>query len=411
MDFITDLPPSHKHDKIMVVVDKLTKYVVIVPTTGQLTEVGAANLFKESVITRFGMPRKVISDRDPLWRENFWKELLKSMGTERSLTTAHHPQADGQTEVMNRILIVALRAYANRESWAEYLQDFAMAYNSSVHTSTGYTPHYLLTGTEMRLPDIFHSPKVPWPRDDFEKDDTGNFIDEMIIHRQMAQESLLIAQNAVQNAQNKHRIPFEFKEGDKVLINPHSIELSGDWQAKGKKLEPRYEGPFEISEVIGPLTYRIRFPPDYEIHNVLNIEHLEPWKEPSERLGQSDTIPIKPRRPNNKEEWEVAEIVAERSFKPRKRDKRQLHYRAKWLYPDGVIRETGEWIKAKEFTNAQGAVSDWTSLPQEERKLRSEQANEALQRKTQAMLVQIHREHDPSQPQSKFCYWATSTIL
>ena len=175
-----------------------------------------------------------------------------------------------------------MRAYANRESWANYLQDFAMAYNSSINTVTGYTPHYLLTGTEMRLPDIFHNPRTPWPREEFEKDSTGNFIDEMIIHRQIAQESILIAQNVVQNAQNKNRIPFEFQIGDQVLLNPHSIQLSGDWQDKGKKLTPRYEGPFEITEKLGPLMYRLRLPPDWEVHPVFNIEHLEPWKEPSD---------------------------------------------------------------------------------------------------------------------------------
>jgi hypothetical protein len=105
---------------------------------------------------------------------------------------------------MNRILVITLHAYANRESWAEYLQDFAMAYNSSINTVTRYSPHYLLTGAEMRMPDVFHNPKIPWPRENFEREETSNFIDEMNIHRQIAQESILKAQNTVQNAQNKH---------------------------------------------------------------------------------------------------------------------------------------------------------------------------------------------------------------
>jgi hypothetical protein len=405
MDFISDLPESHGFNKIFVAVDKLTKYIIAVPTKGNLTEVGAATIFKDAIITRFGMPKQVISDRDPLWHENFWKELLQQIGSTRSLSTAHHPQADGQMEVANRILIVALRAYAEKGTWSEYLQDFVMSYNSSVNTVTGYTPHYLLTGTEMRLPDVFHSPKVPWPREHLEKEDTGNFIDKLIIHRQLAQESILMAQNAVQNAQNKHRIPFEFEVGNKVLINPHSIELSGDWQEKGRKLTPRYEGLFTMIEKIGPLTYRIALPPDWEIHNVLNIEHLEPWKEPLERLEQSDDILIKPRRPNSKEDWEVKEIVAELRFKPRGSKKRQLHYRAKWLYPDGVVRETGEWIKAKEFANAPEVVDIWTRLTPEEKQNRSKISNEQLLRHTKALLAQTLRRHDAQSSSSKFCYW------
>jgi hypothetical protein len=286
-----------------------------------------------------------------------------------------------------------------------------MAYNSSVNTATGYTPHYLLTGTEMRQPDVFHNPKVPWPREEFEKDATGNFIDELIIHRQLAQESILRAQNAVQNAQNKRRIPFEFEVGDKVLLNPHSIELSGDWQEKGKKLTPRYEGPFQIIEKLGSLTYRLRLPPDHEEWPVFNIEHLEPWKEPSERLGQSDTIPIKPRRPNNKEDWEVSEIVAEQMMKARGSKKRQLHYRAKWLYPDGVIRETGEWIKSKEFANAQEVVELWTRLTPEERKIRSRTSNEALLQQTRALLANIGRRHNLQRPQGKHNHWTITNSL
>ena len=81
MDFISDLPKSEGYNKILIDVDKLTKYLVIVPTTGNLTELGAAKLFHDHVITKFGMPKKVISDRDPLWRENFWKEVLKTVGT------------------------------------------------------------------------------------------------------------------------------------------------------------------------------------------------------------------------------------------------------------------------------------------------------------------------------------------
>ena len=220
-----------------------------------------------------------------------------------------------------------------------------------------------------------------------------------------------MAQNAVQNAQNKHRIPFEMEVGDKVLINPHSIELSGDWQEKGRKLTPRYEGPFTIIEKIGPLTYRIALPPDWEIHNVLNIEHLEPWKEPSERLGQTDSIPIKPRRPNSKEDWEVREIVAEGRFKAKGSKKRQLHYRAKWLYPDGVIRETGEWIKAKEFANAPEVVDIWTRLSSEERELRSRASNTQLVQKTRALLALTQRRHGTQTSQSKFCYWTITNSL
>ncbi|KIM21599.1 hypothetical protein M408DRAFT_33250, partial [Serendipita vermifera MAFF 305830] len=70
---------------------------------------------------------------------------------------------------------------------------------------------------------------------------------------------------------NKRRIPFEFNERDDVLVNPHTLKMSGIWQNQGHKLLPRFEGPFQIIEKLGPKTYRIAIPADWESHNVLNI--------------------------------------------------------------------------------------------------------------------------------------------
>jgi hypothetical protein len=111
MDFIPELPESNGFTNILVVVDKLTKYALFIPTTNEVTEVETAELFFNHVITHYGIPRQVITDRDTRWRGEFWKEICRLMGMQRALTTAHHPQADGQTEIMNQGLEIALRAY------------------------------------------------------------------------------------------------------------------------------------------------------------------------------------------------------------------------------------------------------------------------------------------------------------
>jgi hypothetical protein len=108
MDFIPELPLSDGFDNIFVIVDKLTKYAIFIPTTTTIGEKETAELFFHHIISKFGIPRQVILDRDTQWQGNFWKEICDRMGMTRSLTTAYHPQADGQTEVLNQSLKILL---------------------------------------------------------------------------------------------------------------------------------------------------------------------------------------------------------------------------------------------------------------------------------------------------------------
>src|ERR1700691_966196 len=91
----------------------------------------------------------------------FWKEICDRMGMARSLTTAYHPQADGQTEVLNQSLEILLRAYVgpSRDDWAKHLDALSLSYNSTPHTATGFAPAYLLRGyTPVTGSTILHSP-------------------------------------------------------------------------------------------------------------------------------------------------------------------------------------------------------------------------------------------------------------
>ena len=146
MDFIPELPLSNGFDNILVIVDKLTKYAIFIPTTVKINEVETARLFFKHVITKFGIPRQIISDRDTRWRGDFWKEICRLIGMKRSLTTSYHPQADRQTEVMNQGLEISIRAYIGpeRDDWSDLLDVLALSYNTSPHTATGFTPAYLL---------------------------------------------------------------------------------------------------------------------------------------------------------------------------------------------------------------------------------------------------------------------------
>ena len=148
MDFILELPSSSGFDNILVIMDKLTKYAIFIPTTISVTEVETAKLFLHHIISKFNISQQVIMDRDARWKGEFWKEICKRMGMVRSLTTAYHPQADGQTKVLNQYLKISLCAYVSpsRNDWVNYLDTLALSYNTTPHTATGFAPTYLLRG-------------------------------------------------------------------------------------------------------------------------------------------------------------------------------------------------------------------------------------------------------------------------
>jgi hypothetical protein len=112
MDFITGLPRTSKqHDSILVVVDKLTKAAHFIPlkTTHRATDV--ADIFLKEVARLHRIPKTIVSDRDPKFTSNFWKGLFKGFGTNMNFSTAHHPESDGQTERVNRVIEDTLRMY------------------------------------------------------------------------------------------------------------------------------------------------------------------------------------------------------------------------------------------------------------------------------------------------------------
>ena len=148
MDFILELPSSSGFDNILVIVDKLTKYTIFIPTTISITEVETAKLFFHHIISKFGIPQQVITDRDARWKGEFWKEICKRMGMIRSLTTAYHPQAYGHMGVLNQSLEIFLYAYVSpsRNVLVNYLGALALSYNTTPHTATGFAPAYLLRG-------------------------------------------------------------------------------------------------------------------------------------------------------------------------------------------------------------------------------------------------------------------------
>jgi hypothetical protein len=149
MDFITGLPRTRKqHDSIMVVVDKLTKAAHFIPLKTTHGAADVADIFLKEVARLHGIPKTIVSDRDPKFTSNFWKGLFKGFRTNLNFSTAYHPESDGQTERVNRVIEDMLRMYVmdKPSRWEDYLHLVEFAYNNGYHASLKMSPFEALYG-------------------------------------------------------------------------------------------------------------------------------------------------------------------------------------------------------------------------------------------------------------------------
>jgi hypothetical protein len=164
-DFITDLPESEGFNSIMVVVDQnITKGVIFISTNKTVSAAKAACLYYEKVYMWFGLPDKIISDRDPHFASNLFQELRKLLGVKLTMSTAYHPQTDGETEQVNQELEIYLSTFCSNEpkTWKHYLPTAEFTHNQKTHSAVKHSPFYLMIGYKpLRLPTAFPKMNIP----------------------------------------------------------------------------------------------------------------------------------------------------------------------------------------------------------------------------------------------------------
>jgi transposase InsO family protein len=123
MDFIGGLPILQGKDVIMVVIDRLSKYAHFIPLTHPYTARTVAQLFLDQIFKLYGLPKSIVSDQDKIFTSNFWKELFRLSGTDLLLSSAYHPQTNGQTEIVNKGLEGYLKSFTGDrlKDWLKWL--------------------------------------------------------------------------------------------------------------------------------------------------------------------------------------------------------------------------------------------------------------------------------------------------
>ncbi|KAJ1571923.1 hypothetical protein NDA15_000371 [Ustilago hordei] len=245
LDFIEGLPTSKKYDSktydsILVIVDRLTKFAILAPTHKTVAAKQTAVLLYGHMVRLFGYPDHMVSDRGRQFISGAWKAFAEQMGVKHSLSTAYHPQTDGQTERVNQVIEQYLRMYCNYEQndWANLLDTAAFVYNNTVHNSIGVSPFFACYGWNPKAhPDIPQRLGV---------NDPGRF--EYLMDGKerckYLQEQIREAQRRSVNQYNRKHKDIEFKVGDMVYINRRN------WKTRRPtpKLDTRFAGPYPVQE-------------------------------------------------------------------------------------------------------------------------------------------------------------------
>ncbi|PHJ26048.1 retrotransposon ty3-gypsy subclass [Cystoisospora suis] len=266
MDFVTGLPGSgaQGYDSICVVVDRFSKMAHFVPVHSTITAEQFAKLFLERVWCLHGFPTSVVSDRDPKFVSAFWRSFCEQLGIRRLLSTAAHPQTDGQTERTIRTLTQMLRGYVGDapEEWVSYLAMAEFAYNSAVHESTQASPFSL----------VYVEPPEDFPELPQSTERSRNVaLQEAAARLEAARRNLIKAQEAQKRNYDRVHRHEVLQAGDLVMVSSRLLRGHG---IREKKLSPRWEGPFTVLKRVNDLAYVVDFPPWMRLHRTVNIGFL-----------------------------------------------------------------------------------------------------------------------------------------
>ncbi|GJT00880.1 putative reverse transcriptase domain-containing protein [Tanacetum coccineum] len=214
MDFVTKLPKSSQgYDTIWVIVDRLTKSAIFTPMRETDSMEKLARMYLKEVVTRHGIPVSIICDRDPRFASNFWRSLQKALGTNLDMSTAYHPQTDGQSERTIQTLEDMLRAcvidFGN--GWVRHLPLVEFSYNNNYHASIKAAPFEALYGRKCRSP-------VCWAEVGQVQLTGPEMVQETTEKVIQIKQRMQAARDRQKSYADLKRNPMEFQVGDKVML-------------------------------------------------------------------------------------------------------------------------------------------------------------------------------------------------
>jgi len=278
MDLVGPITTSDQGNRfVLVLTDYFTKWTEAF-ALAEHSAYTIASVLMKNVITRYGAPKRIITDRGKEFLSEIIKDVMFLLQIQKINTTAYHPQTDGLVERFNRTLITMLSMYTKQgqTDWDEHLPYVLFAYNSSVHSTTGYSPFYLMLAREPNFPDDTLKPfGAEYPTH-------GEYAEYLKKAFKLAYERVRLTMEKMQKRQKKHyeknkrRTP-EFEVADLVLcwmqIPPPGLTV---------KLMHRWYGPFQVLAKKSALNYLIRDPRGKIEPFVVHVNTIKKYYKPLE---------------------------------------------------------------------------------------------------------------------------------
>ncbi|CAL9221051.1 unnamed protein product [Arabidopsis halleri] len=270
MDFIDGLPLSAGKSVIMVVVDRLSKAAHFIALAHPYSALTVAQAYLDNIYKLHGCPTSIVSDRDKIFTSEFWKEFFALQGVSLKMSSAYHPQSDGQTEVVNRCLETYLRCMTSDQPhlWSKWLALAEFWYNTNFHSATQLTPYEAMYGQAppVHLPYLPGESKVAVVARSLQERE--NMILLLKFH-------LMRAQHRMKLFADQHRTEKELAIGDYVYVKLQPYRQQSVVLRHNQKLAPKYFGPYRIVDKCGAVAYRLDLPTSSQVHPVFHVSQLK----------------------------------------------------------------------------------------------------------------------------------------
>jgi len=306
MDFVTALPPAGllSYDSVLVVKCRLTRRTRLIPCWKTIDAPGVAALFAAHIVCQHGLPSTIISDRDPKFTSDFWKNLTSALGVKLAMTTAHNPQADGLAEREIKSLEESLRLFVNfgtlqegrniKRDWVDALPFYEYAYNSSRHASTGEVPFEVDIGRVPRntmdgLVELLGRAPSASTRG------VRGYARFAVALQKRAEAAAKLAFEAAKRRYDGGHRESPIKAGEFVLLSTKHFNFSDTYN----KLKSAWMGPYEVLKLVGPNAAQLDLPPPLDRrHPVFSVRYMKPCAAPktgSRFQGRREYLSVRPK--------------------------------------------------------------------------------------------------------------------
>jgi hypothetical protein len=341
-NMIVELPKSNGYDSIVAFVDYDTKQCHLAPTVTTATADDIADIEIREVFRLHGLQKKILSDRGPQFAAKLLRRIYERLGIEMALSTAYHPQTDGQTERLNAEIEQFLRLFCSwrQDDWEPLLPIVEFVLNSRVHSATKHTPFELNYGF---TPDftIPAGGKTDVPA-------ATERLDRLREARQEAHAALRITREHMKFYHDRNVRPTpDYPEGSKVWLDSRNVKL----KQPSQKLGHKWLGPFVIEKKVGNLAYRLKLPHQMKVHPVFHVNLLKPHK-PDTIPGREPPEPPPIETEEGEEEWEVDKVLDSRLHGRWKK----LQYLVSWK---GYASLHNSWEPAENVENAPERIAEF----------------------------------------------------